>query len=216
MLKSNEFSNRAQMGPEMMGILTAVTHFGCLTREQAMLFMPETKSDRERKFNAVVSSLAYTGKIKKDERFLLSMTQEMGDPIIVDAAWVFLEIVNKLGIKDENGSISKSLESALDNSLVGAPFEIINFILDGQRDIHIIPLYRENDLTSASFLENKYLANHPAGSTDSKSLYMFVFRNPDLFNQLKMLNLKLPFGVAYLKGEAYLKPEIQLRIASKK
>lgn len=216
MYNNNEFTGRAQMGPEMLGVFTAVMHFGCITIEQAKLFMPETKADREKKFISVVNKLVFDGKIRKDDMFLYSMTQKDADPAVIDAVWVFLEIINKLG-NEVNGSKREALEAAIENSLVGSSYEIINFILNGQKDLHIVPLYCEKDLTNAVFLDNKYFANgHSYDTSDARSLYMFAFRDIELFNKFKSLGLKLPLGIAYISGEPYKKPEIQLKIATQK
>ena len=200
---NNAYSNN-QVGKELRGILDAISIFGCLSKEQAILFMPETPYNREEKFKKVLNNLKYNQAIKVEGDYILAPQATLNFDII-DSVWLMLELHEKM--TDGKASITDILDSVS----AGTGIEAIEFILNKTKIAHIIPLFIDSHITNALFLQDKYYANnHSADEENPRDIYYFVCRSTELVEAFTKAHVTLPHGIAFLEGDPGKKPKITL------
>ena len=200
---NNTYASSAQ-GRELRGILDAISIFGCLSKEQAIQFMPETPYNREEKFKKILNNLKYTQAVKVDGDYVLAPQTTLNFDII-DSVWLMLELHEKYA--EDKAPVSDLLGSVR----AGNAIETVEFILNKSKIAHIVPLFIDSHITNALFLQDKYLANgHSADEKNPTDIYYFMCRNTEMVEAFTKAHIKLPHGIAFLEGEPGKKPEIKL------
>lgn len=195
----------------MEAVLGAISLFGCMLKSQAIEFMPKTPHDREEKFRKIINNLKTTQKIKENGDMLIAAGVPEADYGVIDSIWALIEINKKLSLK------ARPLCEVLEDCFAGKGSEKVNFILNGEKIVHLVPISFDSEITNALFLQDKYLSRgNSADDKDPRDWYFFIFRNQDVAKQFMDEKLTMPYGIAFLAGEVDKIPEIKLYTPNQK
>lgn len=190
---------------ESKAIMDAIYKFGCLAEEQLPYFMPPTSRKTENYHVVVCNHLLAARLITKitDTSYCPYINGQYSQAMI-DSVWVMIDLLN-------DGKADPPLSEKLEISFKAEYPETLCFIKDFSKTVKILPIETTAQIALIPFVQERFYASanaKPGEEVKKKSLELIVIRDKAFLEEIKKLDISIPYRVALLEGEYDKKPTI--------
>lgn len=190
---------------ESKSILDTIYKFGCIAEEQLPYFMPPTNRKTENYHVVVCNHLRAARLITKitDNAYCPFVNGQYSQAMI-DSLWVMIDIL-------DDGNAEIPMNEKMEVSFKAEYPETLCFIRDFSKTFKILPIETLSQIALIPFVQERFYASanaKPGDEINRKSLELILIREKSFLDEIKKLNLSIPYRIALLEGERDQKPTI--------